>query len=263
MGQPAGCRWPGRRGCREQNQPLACDTSETVLTGVSGGSLLPTMTVVVMRNAVMRLILRSIHPLVLFVLLAALSGGAQTPVSVPSSHQDSVRIRYVEPLELVLDEPLSSATAKQGQTVRMELKEPWVAEGHFIAPAGTPAVGTVRRVERAIPGKRNGRVVITAGSIQLPSGKSVRLNIQMPDASDCDDPGPCILVASIFAVVEAPLLAIELPVAIVQLPKAMKKEREERQAIDIPSEESNLPAGSKVNASNKWPFRLHSSAAGQ
>jgi hypothetical protein len=209
----------------------------------------------------MRVILRSILSIIFCVLFAALTGGAQAPVSVPSPDRDTIRIRYEEPLELVLDEPLSSATARKGQTVRMKLSEDWVAEGQFLAPAGTPAVGTVRRVEGAIPGKRNGRVVITAGSIQLPSGKSVHLNIQMPDGSDCDDPGPCILLASIFAVVEAPLLAIELPVAMVELPKAMKKEREQRQAIDIPGEESNLPAGSKVKGSNKRPFRFHSPAA--
>jgi hypothetical protein len=128
---------------------------------------------------------------------------------VPSSHQESIRIRYDEPLELVLDEPLSSATAKKGQTVRMKLMAPWAAEGHFIAPEGTPAEGIVRRVERAIPGKRNGRVVITAGSIQLPSGKSVRLNIQMPDGYECDDIGPCLLVFGLAALVELPFLVIE------------------------------------------------------
>ena len=136
----------------------------------------------------------------------------------------------------------------------MKLKEPWVAEGHFIAPVGTIAVGTVRRVERAIPGKRNGRVIITAGSIQLPSGKTIPLNIQMPDGDECDDVGPCLLVYGIWAAVEAPFLVIELPVALVELPRTIKKERREQGAYRIQGEESSLPAGSKVIASNKRPF---------
>jgi hypothetical protein len=208
----------------------------------------------VMRNSAMHLILRSVFSLILCIPLAAPSGGAQASSSAPSSPHKSVRINYVNTFELVLDEPLSSATAKKGQTVLMKLKEPWVAEGHFIAPVGTIAVGTVRRVERAIPGKRNGRVVITAGSIQLPSGKTIPLNIQMPDGDECDDIGPCLLVGAIGAIVEAPLLAIELPVVLVELPTAIKKEREEKAAYHIQGEESSLPAGSKVIASNKRPF---------
>jgi hypothetical protein len=202
----------------------------------------------------MRLILRSVLSLILCGPLAALSGGAQTSASVPSSPHKSLRINYVNTFEMVLDEPLSSATAKKGQTVRMKLKEPWVAEGHFIAPVGTPAMGTVRRVDRAIPGKRNGRVIITAGSIQLPSGKTIPLNIQMPDGDECDDVGPCLLVYGIWAAVEAPFLVIELPVALVELPRTIKKERREQGAYRIQGEESSLPAGSKVIASNKRPF---------
>jgi hypothetical protein len=199
----------------------------------------------------MRLILRLLLPLMFCVSWATISGGAQTSASVPSSPHKSVRISSADSFDLVLDEPLSSATAKKGQAVHMKLKEPWVAEGHFIAPAGTQVMGTVRRVERAIPGKRNGRVVITAGSIQLPSGKSVPLNIQMQDGEDCDDIGPCLLVYGIGAIVEAPLLAIELPVLLVELPTIVKKEREEKRARQIDGEESSLPAGSKVTASNK------------
>jgi hypothetical protein len=213
------------------------------------------MTAMEIRSFALRVILRSIVSLIFLVLLAALTGGAQTPVSVPPSHQESIRISYVEPLELVLDEPLSSATAKKGQTVRMQLKEPWVAEGYFIAPAGTPAVGAVRRVERAIPGKRNGRVVITAGSIQLPSGKSVRLNIQMPDGQECDDIGPCLLFYGFATLVELPFLAIELPLIPVGIVKEAKA-RKGSGTYHIPGEESNLSAGSSVKASNKRPFQM-------
>jgi hypothetical protein len=217
------------------------------------------ITAMEMRSSAMRVILRSILSFVFCLLLQAYSGAAQTPDSVPSSGQDSIRIKYEEPLELVLDEPLSSATAKKGQTVRMKLRGPWVAEGHFIAPAGTPAVGKVRRVERAIPGKRDGRVVITAGSIQLPSGKSVHLNIQMPDGRECDDIGPCLLVYGIFAIVEAPLLVIELPLIPVGIVKEAK-ESKDMGKIQIAGRESHLPAGSKITASNKRPFDLPSIA---
>ncbi len=185
----------------------------------------------------------------------------QTPGAVPSSPQTSIRLSAANNFELMLDEPLSSATAKKGQTIRMKLDGDWFAEGHFIAPSGTPVVATVRRVEHAIPGKRNGRVVVTSGSIQLASGKKIRLNIQMPDGEECDDPGPCVLVGSIYAAVSAPILAIELPILLVELPKTIKKERAGREAIDIPGEESNLPVGSKVRASNKWPFHIASAPA--
>jgi len=223
------------------------------------GSLLSTMRVMKMKSSDMLLILRSILSLIFCVLLTAPAAGAQTPASLPSSDQGSIRIRYVEPLELVLDEPLSSATAKKGQTVRMELKEPWVAEGHFIAPAGTPTVGTVRRVERAIPGKRNGRVVITAGSIELPFGKSVGLNIQMPDGQECDDIGRCLLFYGLATVVESPFLVIELPLIPVGIIKEAKESKGPGE-IHIVGEDSHLPVGSKITASNRRPFNLPSTA---
>lgn len=212
-----------------------------------------------MTSPAMSVIRRSILSLIFCVLVSSFTGRAQTPVSAPSSSQESVRIRYIEPLELALDEPLSSATAKKGQTVRMKLIVPWVAEAHFIAPAGTPAVGTVRRIERAVAGKRNGRVVITAGSIQMPSGKSVRLNIQMPDGQECDVVGPCLLFYGLASLVEIPFLVIELPLIPVGIIKDAKESKNSG-GIHIAGEDSNLPVGSKIAAYNKRPFDLPSIA---
>lgn len=204
----------------------------------------------------MRLILRLVVSLVSGALFSALSGGAQTLASPPSSNGQPLKIERDSKLVLALAEPLSSATAKKGQAVRLKLNGNWFVNGRIVLPDGTPVEGIVRRVQRPTPGKLGGRVIMTEGSIRLASGRRIQLNIQMPDAEECDDPGPCAVLFGIMTVVEAPLLAIELPVLLVELPKQIKKEHQQERSNDVPPLESNLAEGSMIAATTKHRITL-------
>lgn len=115
-------------------------------------------------------------------------------------------------------------------------------EGHVILPKGTPATGIVGKVQRAVPGKKDGHVVVTAGSIQLPSGQSVPMELWMTDREDCDgEAGACATLAVLAVIILAPLLAIQLPVMLAHPKKTFRGDRDE-------GVESILPAGSEVRA---------------
>jgi len=204
----------------------------------------------------MRLILRPAFSWVLCVLLAAQVGGAQTPVFEPAFGSKPLRIERDSKLILVLAEPISSATAKRGQRVRMELGEPWVVDGRVLLPKGTSAVGIVRRVQRSIPGKRDGRVVITTGSIKLPSGKTVPLAITLPDGEDCDDVGPCVFVYGLWALLASPILLVEAPILLVKAPAAIKEQRRAERTNPYHAIESELLVGDRVDAATKRRIKL-------
>jgi len=188
--------------------------------------------------------------------LAVRSADAQIPNFPPASSQPTVKIERGSEVSLVLAEPVSSATAKKGQMVRMELAEPWVVEGHLILPKGTPAEGIVGSVEHAVQGKKTGRVVITAGSIQLPTGRSLHLRLALPDQEDCDGAkGACAAVAGIFVLVTSPIVAIEGVVLLVESPvlihKAIHEHKGQRKSR-IAATDSLLPVGTQVRA---WTTR--------
>jgi hypothetical protein len=201
----------------------------------------------------MRVIPRSIFHLVLCILLAAQSVGGQAPAAPSAPGHEPIQIERGSRLTLGLAEPVSSATAKKGQIVRLKLREPWVVEGHTILPAGTPAVGTVGSVQRAVPGKKNGHVVITAGSVQLPSGRSLPLDLEMPDRQDCDGAmAGCVATYTVFFIVESPLLLIELPIILAHPHELRKAFRTEPTA----GVDSNLPAGCEIFAFTKHKIVL-------
>jgi hypothetical protein len=157
--------------------------------------------------------MRTILSLTLCVLLASQSGGAQTPAAELASDSKPIKIKRGSELNLVLAEEVSSATAKKGQTVRLELYEDWVVEGQVILPKGTSALGVVNQLMHAIPGKRDGVVDIKPVSIQLPSVGKLRLSDYPPGEDACGDMGPCWAFATIAFTVFLPLT---LPALIVE-----------------------------------------------
>jgi len=105
----------------------------------------------------------------------------------------------------VLTEEVSSATAKKGQTVRLELDKDWEVEGQVILPKGTPALGVVNHLVRAIPGKKDGYVDVKPVSIQLSSVRKLRLSEYPPGEDACDDMGPCWALYTIAFTVFLPI----------------------------------------------------------
>jgi len=161
----------------------------------------------------MRTIMRSILSLALCSLLTAQSGEAQTQVTGPVSDSKPIEIKRGTKLSLVLAEEVSSGTAKKGQTVRLELSEDWEVLGRVILPKGTPALGTVNHLVRTIPGKRDGYVDVKPISIQLASGRRLRLSKDLPGEDDCGDMGPCWAFATVAFAVFLPLTLPALLVA--------------------------------------------------
>jgi hypothetical protein len=200
----------------------------------------------------MRVILQSFLSLALCVLLAAPFGTAQTPASPSASVPEPLKVERDTKLELLLVEPLTSATAKKGQTVRLELANAWVVNGREILPKGAPAVGIVDSVQHPVPGKKSGHVAVVKGSIQLPSGKKVPLSLSMPDYWDCDGTNACAVFAGLGAIVVGPFLAIDF----VAHPKGTLSAL--RSTSDVPNAglDSDVPAGSTVRAWTTRSFEL-------
>ena len=219
----------------------------------------PTLTAIEVKDSVMRLNLRSILGLALTIHLAAPFGVAQTqPSSTPASDPKPLKVESGTKLELVLVEPLSSATAKKGQTVRLELGEPWIVDSRTILQIGAPATGVVSSVQHPIPGKRAGHVAVVKGSIQLPSGKSVPLSLSMPDYWDCDGAaGACATFAVLGAIVVVPLAAIDF----VAHPKGTLNAFRGDSGVPNAGLDSDLPAGSSVRAWTKRSFELPQAAS--
>jgi hypothetical protein len=220
-----------------------------------------------MRIFFMHTAARSIFSVVLCFLLFSQSGIAQTasPESTPKPKQ--LKINRGAQLKFVLSEPVSSATAKKGQTVRMELREPWIVGDRVILPKGAPATGIVSKVKRPVPGNRIGRVVITKGTIQISSGQTIPLEVYMPDREECDDAqGACIAVYTLYAIITLPLILISLPIALVYGIAHLKKgivHLKKKPAYPLAPVDSDLPIGSKIEVETRRSFLLQPSDASQ
>jgi hypothetical protein len=208
---------------------------------------------------VMQIALRSYLSAILCILLAAQSNGAQAVGTEPAPGSAPLKIERDSKLSLILTEPVSSATAKKGQILRLELQEPWVVEGQVILPQGTPVTGIVGSVQRAVPGKKNGHVVVTAGSIQLPSGQKAPLELWMPDRKDCDgEMGACIFVYGLWATLELPLIVVGLAAAHFERHSWHPNSGNTKPLVGV---ESELPAGSKVRAFTRRNLKLPAPSA--
>jgi hypothetical protein len=89
-------------------------------------------------------------------------------------------------------ESVSTATAKNGQEVRLVVANDVEANGSIVIPMGTPATGEVTHLRKAVTGKRNGSLQIQPISLTLTDGKQLKLREHPPDA--CEPDGPCWLL---------------------------------------------------------------------
>jgi len=212
----------------------------------------PTLTAIEVKDSVMCADLRVIVGFALSFLLAASLSTAQAPEPAPASGSRPLKVERDTKLELVLVEPVSSATTRKGQTIRMELSEPWIVEGKVVLPRGAPATGVVYSVQHAVPGKKSGHVAVVNGSLQLPSGKEVPLSLSMPDYWDCDGTNACTVYEVLGSVVIVPLLAIDF----VAHPKGTLNSLRGDSNPPNTGLDSDVPAGSRVRAWTKRSFEL-------
>jgi hypothetical protein len=122
--------------------------------------------------------LRSILCIALSALLVAQS--PEIAGASPGPANQSISIPKGTAIYVVTLEPVSSATAKKGQQVRMAVNQEVSVDGIIVIPVGTPVVGEVTHVRRAIPNKRDGHVRFEPVYLTLTNGTRLNLHQHPP-----------------------------------------------------------------------------------
>ena len=102
-----------------------------------------------------------------------------------------IKLEKGQEVELQLLESVSSATGRNRQVVKLATVSDVVENGIIAIPKGAPAVGVVKHVRKALPGKKNGYLEIEASELTLPNGTIVKLGEYPPGDDACGDMGPC------------------------------------------------------------------------
>jgi hypothetical protein len=80
------------------------------------------------------------------------------------------------------------------------------ASGILVIPKGTQGTGAVFDAQTAIPGKRDGMLLIRPVDLILPDGRHIKMSNNPPGYDDCDVIfSPCWMEYSLFAPVVFPL----------------------------------------------------------
>jgi hypothetical protein len=143
---------------------------------------------------------------------------AQSPeigATSPGTANQSISIPKGTAVNVVTLETVSSATAKRGQRVRMAVNQEVSVDGIIVIPAGTPVVGEVTHVRRAIPNKKDGYVVIRPVYLNLASGARLNLREYPPGEDSCGDMGPCWEFFLIVVPLLAPVAAVGLTAGLI------------------------------------------------
>ena len=111
-------------------------------------------------------------------------------------------IRRDTQIDFITLEQVSSATATKHQQVHLAVASDLVIKGLVAVPKGTPALGEVSRLTRAVSGKQDGFIRVVPTTLTLADGTLVKLKENRTGEDDCADMGPCW----VLAIVSAPLL---------------------------------------------------------
>ena len=140
-----------------------------------------------------RTTLQSVLCLCLAPMLVAQQAVSNEPGTSVSTKAETVTLRKGTVVALVLIDPVSSATAQKGQAVRLALAEDVIVNGVVVIRRGAPAVGVIKSVSKAVPGKHNGYLQIEPVSLTPQYMSSIVLNGYTPTGGDgvCDGFGSC------------------------------------------------------------------------
>lgn len=89
-------------------------------------------------------------------------------------------------VEIQLDQPLSSASARVEDRVLASVARPVIAEGRVVIPAGTQVEGVVDRVQRAQRPTRSGQLDLTFERLVLDDGRALPLQSRIVSAGQRD-----------------------------------------------------------------------------
>ena len=106
------------------------------------------------------------------------------PPATPAPPAAPPALRHGTIVEVTLLDSLTSATAVQGQPVRLAVAKDVRVHGSVVIPRGTPVKGIVAEVEKAAPGYRGGLLTILPQEIDLPNGSRLAI-------ADKPHPAPC------------------------------------------------------------------------
>ena len=100
------------------------------------------------------------------------SAGGTTNSSVP------VKIELKTPVQLSVDEPLSSKTGKSGDAFKLVVAENVVIDGHVVIPRGAPATGRIIAADKKsyAPPPHNGTLEVAIDSVRAVDGHTVALD---------------------------------------------------------------------------------------
>jgi hypothetical protein len=105
-----------------------------------------------------------------------------------------------------IQQPISSASAHNGQRVQMTVHDDVWVNGVRVIPKGAEGTGVVFDARAAVPGKRDGMLLIRPVDLILPDGRHIKMSDNPPGYDDCDGIfGPCWLEYSLFAPIVFPL----------------------------------------------------------
>ena len=156
----------------------------------------------------MSAVLRSVCSALLLLFLVTQRTHASGPQAIDKAENTRKTISVKKDTQVLfhIQQPLSSANAHNGQFVRIVVQEDVWFSGVLVIPKGADGTGVVFGAHPAIPGKRDGTLLIKPVDLILPDGRHVKMSDNPAGYDDCDGVfGPCWLEYSLFAPVVFPL----------------------------------------------------------
>jgi len=100
-------------------------------------------------------------------------------ISAPALAGDGVTIPKGTTVDLVLEDALSSRTAKVGDTFRARLAQPLEVAGHLALASGTQVEGVVAEVASMADGARSGVIGVKFVRLALPGSDDQRIDAKL------------------------------------------------------------------------------------
>ena len=117
-------------------------------------------------------------------------------------------------IPLVLLDPLSSATAQKGQTIRFAVARDVVVDGTTVIRRGAAATGIVTKARKAVAGKRDGYVWFDLVSLTLPGGPLTITHYVQSESADGGDGwcwgfGSCLVLLVMMYTIYFPIQSVK------------------------------------------------------
>jgi hypothetical protein len=106
---------------------------------------------------------------ILTAMTAKSSGGS-------GSSSGSVKVELKSPIRLIVDETVSSKTAKAGDAFKLVVADDVVINGHVVIPKGAPATGRITVAEKKSFATHNGKLEVAVDSVRAVDGHNIAVD---------------------------------------------------------------------------------------